>query len=42
MATAQLVVRERMDNEEVSVMMEESKEQKRPRQFMASIELVEQ
>lgn len=42
MATAQLVVRERMDNEEVSVMEEEvSKEQKRPRQFMASIELVE-
>ena len=41
MATAQLVVRERMDNEEVSVMEEESKEQKRTRQFMASIELVE-
>ena len=33
--------RERMDNEEVSVMEEESKEQKRPRQFMACIELVE-
>lgn len=40
MATAQLVLQERMGDEEVSVVEEENKEQKRTHQIMAFIKLV--
>ena len=41
MATAQLVLQKRMGDEEVSVVEEENKEQKRNHQIMAFIKLVE-